>query len=210
VRQEPVSLSVTPCPVPSGANSGANFCATWLAPLPEARRTETHGATQYEQVRSLGEHIREAGHQGESSTGLGMIRFILLSGFRRHEALGLERSWLLDRAVNLPDTKLDRRSGQSVLPQWRSFGLTRSTQRRSGCFPPAVVRDISLGCARCWLAFAESGCGGCNAPRSSSHLRFRSWRLRLSRAYYRRSFGACRTQRNVGLRSFGRYLNRCG
>ena len=65
-----------------------------------------------EQVRSLGEQMREAAHEGESSTGLGVIRFILLSGFRRHEALGLERSWLLDRAVNLPDTK----SGPQVRP----------------------------------------------------------------------------------------------
>ena len=37
-----------------------------------------------EQVRSLGEHMREAAHQGESSIGLEVIRFILLSGFRRH------------------------------------------------------------------------------------------------------------------------------
>jgi integrase len=65
-----------------------------------------------EQIRSLGEHMREAAHEGESSTGLGVIRFILLSGFRRHEALGLERSWLSDRAVNLPDTK----SGPQVRP----------------------------------------------------------------------------------------------
>jgi integrase len=41
-----------------------------------------------------------------------VIRFILLSGFRRNQALGVQRSWLLDRAVNLPDTK----SGPQVRP----------------------------------------------------------------------------------------------
>jgi integrase len=56
--------------------------------------------------------MRKAALDGESATGLGVIRFILLSGFRRNEALGLERSWLLDHAVNLPDTK----SGPQVRP----------------------------------------------------------------------------------------------
>jgi integrase len=41
-----------------------------------------------------------------------VIRFILLSGFRRQEALGLECSWLFERGVNLPDTK----SGPQVRP----------------------------------------------------------------------------------------------
>jgi integrase len=65
-----------------------------------------------EQVRLLGEHLRKAAHDGESAVALGVIRFILLSGFRRHEALGLERSWLFERGVNLPDTK----TGPQVRP----------------------------------------------------------------------------------------------
>jgi integrase len=65
-----------------------------------------------EQVRLLGEHMREAARDGESPTGLKVIRFVLLSGFRRNEALGLDRSWLFDRGVNLPDTK----SGPQVRP----------------------------------------------------------------------------------------------
>ena len=65
-----------------------------------------------EQARSLGEHMRNAAHDGESATGLEVIRFILLSGFRRNEALGLERSWLFERGVNLPDSK----SGPQVRP----------------------------------------------------------------------------------------------
>jgi integrase len=65
-----------------------------------------------DQVRSLGDQIRKAAREGESPTGLRAIRFMLLSGFRRQEALGLERSWLFERGVNLPDSK----SGPQVRP----------------------------------------------------------------------------------------------
>lgn len=58
-----------------------------------------------EQVRLLGERLHKAACDGESPTALAAIRFILLSGFRRQEALGLQRSWLFERGVNLPDTK---------------------------------------------------------------------------------------------------------
>jgi integrase len=61
--------------------------------------------------------MREMEAEGESSTGLATIRFILLSGFRRNEALGLERAWLLDvGGVDLPDTK----SGAQVRPLGRA------------------------------------------------------------------------------------------
>jgi hypothetical protein len=40
-----------------------------------------------DQVRLLGKAMREAAAEGENSTGLAAIRFIALSGFRRHEAL---------------------------------------------------------------------------------------------------------------------------
>ncbi len=50
--------------------------------------------------------MREAVTDGENPTGLAVIRFIILSGFRRNEALGLERKWLLDAGgVDFPDTK---------------------------------------------------------------------------------------------------------
>jgi len=76
-----------------------------------ARRTQVLRLSM-EQVRSLGQAIHKAANDGESATGLGVIRFILLSGFRRNEALGLQLSWLSDHAVNLPDTK----SGPQVRP----------------------------------------------------------------------------------------------
>jgi Arm DNA-binding domain len=107
-----------------------------------------------EQVRLLGEQMRQSAHQGESETGLTAIRFILLSGFRRNEALGLERSWLLDRGVNLPDTK----SG----PQVRPIGAAAMDVLRahvqdtdgSGSFRRIVGKATSWGCERSSVAFA--------------------------------------------------------
>jgi integrase len=66
-----------------------------------------------EQVAALGRAMREAEAEGENATGLAVIRFMLLSGFRRSEALGIKRTWLLETGgVDLPDTK----SGAQVRP----------------------------------------------------------------------------------------------
>jgi integrase len=81
-----------------------------------------------EQVQVLGEHLNKAFRDGESPTALGVIRFILLSGFRRNEALGLERSWLFDRGVNLPDTKTG--------PQVRPIGAAAMSVLELGSLPP--------------------------------------------------------------------------
>src|SRR5690606_1370764 len=57
-----------------------------------------------DQVRSLGEAIRAT--PDENETAVAAIRFMLLSGFRRNEALGLRKGWLLPAGgVDLPDTK---------------------------------------------------------------------------------------------------------
>ena len=70
-----------------------------------------------DQLRLLGKAMREAAAQGDNPTGLAVIRFILLSGFRRNEALAIERSWLLDAGgVDFPDTK----SGAQVRPLGRA------------------------------------------------------------------------------------------
>jgi integrase len=53
----------------------------------------------------------------ESGTTLAAIRFILLSGFRRNEALGLKPEWLMPAGgVDLPDSK----SGPQVRPIGRA------------------------------------------------------------------------------------------
>ena len=75
-----------------------------------------------------GKAMREAAAQGDNPTGIAVVRFILLSGFRRNEALAIERSWLLDAGgVSFPDTK-------SGAPVDRSAVL-RSTY----CVPNASV-----------------------------------------------------------------------
>ncbi len=57
-----------------------------------------------DQVRSLGKAIRET--PDENETAVAAIRFMLLTGFRRNEALGLRRGWMLPAGgVDLPDTK---------------------------------------------------------------------------------------------------------
>lgn len=71
-----------------------------------------------EELQRLGEAIREAAVEGEHSTGLAAIRLILLTGFRRMEALGLRQEWVRpgEHCVRFADTK----SG----PQERVIGRT--------------------------------------------------------------------------------------
>jgi site-specific recombinase XerD len=59
------------------------------------------------EIERLGKTMRTAAEEGEHPTGLAAIRFLLLTGFRRMEALGLERTWLDEEegAIRLPDTK---------------------------------------------------------------------------------------------------------
>jgi integrase len=60
-----------------------------------------------EELRSLGKMMRVAQLEGDHPVGLAAIRLMLLTGFRRMEALGLERDWLSKRehCVRFPDTK---------------------------------------------------------------------------------------------------------
>ena len=60
-----------------------------------------------DELRQLGQVMRNLAAEGEHPTGLAAIRLMLLSGFRRMEVLGLERSWVSrrDHCVRFPDTK---------------------------------------------------------------------------------------------------------
>jgi integrase len=60
-----------------------------------------------DELRRFGQVIRNLAAEGEHPTGLAAIRLMLLSGFRRMEVLGLERSWVSrrDHCVRFPDTK---------------------------------------------------------------------------------------------------------
>jgi len=59
------------------------------------------------EIERLGKTLRAVAEEGEHPTGLAAIRFLLLTGFRRMEALGLERAWLdeEEEAIRFPDTK---------------------------------------------------------------------------------------------------------
>ncbi len=70
-----------------------------------------------DQVSLLGMAMRKAAAEGDNSIGLAVIRFLILSGFRRHEALAIERTWILDAGgIDFPDTK----SGAQVRPLGRA------------------------------------------------------------------------------------------
>ena len=86
-----------------------------------------------DEVRQLGQVMREAGAQGEHPTGLAAVRLMLLTGFRRMEALGLERRWFSrkDHCIRFPDTK----SG----PQIRVLG-----EAAMDCIEATPSRDDSL------------------------------------------------------------------
>ena len=72
-----------------------------LASTPRDRRLSSA------EIERFGKAMREAELDGEHPTGLAAIRFLLLTGFRRMEGLGLQRPWLDDEegAVRFPDTK---------------------------------------------------------------------------------------------------------
>ena len=68
-----------------------------------------------DQVRTLGKAMNEAAADGESPTALAAIKLLLLSGFRRGEALGLRPGWIMPAGgIDFPDTK--------VGPQARPLG----------------------------------------------------------------------------------------
>jgi len=72
-----------------------------LASMPRERRLSRS------EIERLGKTMRTAVEEGEHPTGLAAIRFLLLTGFRRMEVLGLERTWLDEEegAIRFPDTK---------------------------------------------------------------------------------------------------------
>lgn len=60
-----------------------------------------------EELQLLGRTMRKCAEEGEHPTGLAAIRFLLLTGFRRMEALALEHGWINTRRsyISFPDTK---------------------------------------------------------------------------------------------------------
>ena len=113
------------------------------------------------EIQRLGETMREAARNGEHPTGLAAIRFLLLTGFRRMEGLGVQRPWLDEEegAVRFPDTKSGAQT--RVIGQAAVDLLLTQPQTKSPFFFPAdwgeghfigVVRVLDRICERAKLA----------------------------------------------------------
>ncbi len=113
------------------------------------------------EIERLGKMLRVAAEDGEHPTGLAAIRFLLLTGFRRMEGLGLERAWLDEDegAIRFPDTKSGAQTrviGQSAIDL-----LLARPETNSAFFFPAdwgdghfvgVVRVLDRVCEKAGLA----------------------------------------------------------
>ncbi|ETR77874.1 integrase [Afipia sp. P52-10] len=126
-----------------------------LASAPRERRLSRS------EIERLGKTLRAAAQEGEHPTGLAAIRFLLLTGFRRMEALGLQRTWLDEEecAIRFPDTK----SGAQirVIGQAAIDLLLDQPKTKSPFFFPAdwgeghfigVVRVLDRVCQKAGLA----------------------------------------------------------
>ena len=106
-----------------------------LASVPRERRLSRA------EIEKLGKVMRTAEQDGEHPTGLAAIRFLLMTGFRRMEGLGLQKPWLdaEEGSIRFPDTK----SG----PQTRVIGspavdlLLAQPRTKSPFFFPADLGD---------------------------------------------------------------------
>jgi integrase len=113
------------------------------------------------EIERLGKTLRTPTDEGEHPTGLAAIRFLLLTGFRRMEGLGLQRSWLDEEecAIRFPDTKSGaqiRVIGQAAINLLLDQPKTKSpfffpADRGEGHFI-GVVRVLDRVCQKAGLA----------------------------------------------------------
>ena len=91
-----------------------------------------------DEVRHFGKVMRQLTTNGEHPTGLGAIRLMLLTGFRRMEALSLQRAWLnrQQHAIHFPDTK----SGEQLRRGRRLGDRVHRKPARPGAFALRVPR----------------------------------------------------------------------
>jgi integrase len=126
-----------------------------LASMPRERRLSRA------EIERLGKTLRAAAEDGEHPTGLAAIRFLLLTGFRRMEGLGVERTWLDEEegAIRFPDTKSGAQT--RVIGQAAIDLLLAQPETKSSFFFPAdwgeghfigVVRVLDRICERARLA----------------------------------------------------------
>lgn len=85
-----------------------------------------------DEISALGEVMRTAKAEGEKSTGLDAIRFLLMTGLRRNEALALPWAWVdgQARCIRFEDTK----SGAQLRPIGaEAVNLLNGLPRREKC-----------------------------------------------------------------------------
>ncbi len=97
------STAISCCVTAVAWNGGSTRQRKFTTPKKAKRRLSL------EEITWLGTAMAEAAGDHENATGIGAIRVLLLTGFRRMEGLGLKRSWVRGRegAVYFPDTKSD-------------------------------------------------------------------------------------------------------
>ena len=126
-----------------------------LASAPRERRLSRA------EIERLGKTLRAAAEEGEHPDGLAAIRFLLLTGFRRMEGLGLQRAWLDEEegAIRFPDTKSGAQT--RVIGERRSSAFGAAKDGKSPFFFPAdwgeghfigVVRVLDRVCEKARLA----------------------------------------------------------
>lgn len=97
------------------------------------------------EMKRLGEAMRAAENDGEGASGTTAVRFLLLSGCRRMEALTLQADWI-DRSggcIRFPDTK----SGAQTRPIGAAAfaALGAAPQRNGWAFPAARGKGHFVG-----------------------------------------------------------------
>lgn len=103
-----------------------------------------------DELARLGAAMREAAADHENATGLGAIRLLLLTGFRRMEGLALKRVWVRAResAVYFPDTKSDfqiRAIGQAAVAALKAQPLRTGSEY---VFPADIGDGHFIGVVR--------------------------------------------------------------
>ncbi|MBX5144970.1 tyrosine-type recombinase/integrase [Rhizobium lentis] len=109
-----------------------------LNPVGDVRKLPPKSKDRFlssDEIRRFGEAMRDAALDGESRSGIAAARFLLLSGFRRNEALTLEPDFIdyPGQCARLPSTKTGkqvRALGKAALDALREAPATRNW-----CFP---------------------------------------------------------------------------
>lgn len=98
-----------------------------------------------EEIRRLGEAMRQAEAEGENTTAIAAVSFLLLSGCRRMEALALPMAWVDRNAkcIRFDDTK----SGAQIRPLGAAaLDVLEQVPHRNGwAFPAARGRKYFVG-----------------------------------------------------------------